>query len=159
MAKKAGLKYFASVPWEKEGFVSNCGRKAKNTETVMIFTKGKARSLRHNAKKEKASPGQEISVVLYGSEPPFVVKFRAWLFNCMNSWLYLQDFRFCNLKLGIDLLEQILQLLTKPGELGLDQFAGSGSFGEACQNSGHPYILIELGEKECVAIKERLNLA
>ena len=46
MAKKAGFEYYAKVPWKKGSFVSNTGRNAKNTEDIMIFSKGKARSLR-----------------------------------------------------------------------------------------------------------------
>jgi len=57
MAKRAGLTYYASVPWKKGNFVSNTGRKAHNTEQVVMFTKGKARYLRPDAKKDKAEPG------------------------------------------------------------------------------------------------------
>ena len=53
MAHKAGLDYYASVPWRKTGFVANTGRKAKNTENIVFFTKGRARDLRPDAKKDK----------------------------------------------------------------------------------------------------------
>lgn len=53
MAKKAGFDYFAVVPWKKGDFVANTGRKSKNTEQVLFFTKGKCRNLRIDAKKEK----------------------------------------------------------------------------------------------------------
>lgn len=53
MARKAGLDYYASVPWKKTGFVANTGRKAKDTENVVFFTKGRARDLRPDAKKDK----------------------------------------------------------------------------------------------------------
>ena len=52
-ARKAGLEYYAKVPWKKGDFVANTGRKSKNTEDILFFSKGKARDLRHNAKKEK----------------------------------------------------------------------------------------------------------
>lgn len=54
MAKKAGFDYFATVPWKKGDFVANTGRKSKNTEQVLFFTKGKCRELRLDAKKNKA---------------------------------------------------------------------------------------------------------
>ncbi len=53
MARKAGLEYYATVPWVKVGFVANTGRKSKNTENVVFFSKGKARELRPNAKEDK----------------------------------------------------------------------------------------------------------
>jgi len=54
MAEQAGLQYFATVPWKKGDFVANTGRKSKNTEQVVLFTKGHARSLKLDAKKNKA---------------------------------------------------------------------------------------------------------
>ena len=53
MAERAGLEYYSTVPWKKGDFVANTGRKAKNTEQVIMFTKGKARSLKLDAKKNK----------------------------------------------------------------------------------------------------------
>ena len=53
MARKAGFEYYGKVPWVKGDFVANTGRKAKNTEDVVFFTKGRARELRPNAQKNK----------------------------------------------------------------------------------------------------------
>lgn len=64
MAEQAGLEYFATVPWKKGEFVANTGRKAKNTEQVVLFTKGKARSMKLDAKKNKAML-EEMTVLLY----------------------------------------------------------------------------------------------
>ena len=50
-AKEAGFVYYSKVPWKKGTFVSNTGRKAKNTQDIMIFSKGKARSMRIDKKK------------------------------------------------------------------------------------------------------------
>lgn len=54
MAEKAGLNYYSTVNWKKGNFVANTGRKAKNTEQIIFFTKGKPRALKIDAKKEKA---------------------------------------------------------------------------------------------------------
>lgn len=54
MAEKAGLKYYSTVNWKKGDFVANTGRKAKNTEQVIFFSKGKPRPLKIDKKKEKA---------------------------------------------------------------------------------------------------------
>lgn len=50
----AGLNYYSTVNWKKGNFVANTGRKAKNTEQIVFFTKGKPRALKIDAKKEKA---------------------------------------------------------------------------------------------------------
>ena len=55
MAEKAGFQYYSKVAWKKGKFVANTGRKAKNTEDVMIFSKGEPRALRPDAKKSKAT--------------------------------------------------------------------------------------------------------
>lgn len=57
LAKEAGLEYYAKVVWKKGNFVANTGRKSKNTEEIAFFTKGKARNLRPDAKKDRAEPG------------------------------------------------------------------------------------------------------
>ena len=49
--------YYSKVTWKKGSFISNTGRKAKNTQDVMIFSKGKARNMRLD-KKKTAATGQ-----------------------------------------------------------------------------------------------------
>jgi adenine-specific DNA-methyltransferase len=44
------------------------------------------------------------------------------------------------------LLSRILQLATKPGELVLDSFAGSGTTGAVAHKMGRRWIMVELGE-------------
>lgn len=50
-AKEAGFIYYSKVAWKKGTFVSNTGRKAKNTQDIMIFSKGKARNMRIDTKR------------------------------------------------------------------------------------------------------------
>lgn len=47
----------------------------------------------------------------------------------------------------VRLLERILALTTKPGDVVLDTFAGSCSTGEACINMGLKYILFEIDKE------------
>ena len=53
MARKAGFEYFARVPWKKGDFIANTGRKSKNTEDILFFSKGKARDLRRDVQRDK----------------------------------------------------------------------------------------------------------
>ena len=54
MAQEAGLEYYAKVPWIKGTFVSKHRQKSQaQREDLMIFSKGKARALRIDAKKSK----------------------------------------------------------------------------------------------------------
>lgn len=58
----------------------------------------------------------------------------------------------------VELLEWILKSYSIEGDLILDNTAGSGSLGLACQNTNRNFILIEKEEKYYNIIKRRLNL-
>ena len=146
MAKKAGLNYYAKVPWIKTGFVSNCGRKSKNTEEVLIFSKGKARELRPDAKKDKTEPG-----VLH-----FMSGANGMLPTAFNFPKPIKMEH--QAEKPLELLISIINYITIPGELILDQFAGSGVTGEAAIQTDRKSILIEIEEEYINKIQNRLNL-
>lgn len=132
MARAAGLEYYAKVPWKKGDFVANTGRKSKNTEDVCFFTKGKARELRPDAKKDKAEPGVEHFMSGAAGMLPTVFDFGID-----------KKAKIHQAEKPVELLQQILRFVTKEDELVLDQFAGSGSLGEAALKSHRDSILIE----------------
>lgn len=148
MAEKAGFKYYAKVPWKKGTFISNCGRKSKNTEDVMIFTKGDARSLRPDAKKDKADPTTKHYMKGAAGMLPTVFDFQKPGKKEITH----------QAEKPSELLEAIINYVTLDGELILDQFAGSGSLGAAAQATGRRSILIELAEEFVAKIRERLKL-
>lgn len=147
MAIKQGFQYYAKVPWVKEGFVANTGRKSTNVEEVMIFSKGKARELRIDAKKNKAEPG--IEHFMSGTNGMLPTAFEV---NPVPK-----NERIHQAEKPVMLLEQIIDFVSKEGEVILDQFAGSGVLGEAALNKGRNSILIEKDEKKFEKIKERLD--
>lgn len=147
MAKKAGLDYYACVPWEYTDAVNNCGRKAKNISNIMIFSKGTARSLKRDEKKIKATGDESWRMSGCAKMLPTVFKYpknkKSLLHQAEKNW---------------ELIADLLDYITLPGELVLDQFAGSGSTGVACEAKGRSYILIELLDKYVQIIKNRLNM-
>ena len=148
MAKKAGFNYYAKVPWKKGDFVSNCGRKSKNTEDVMIFSKGIARALRPDAKKDNAEPSEKHFMSGANGMLPTVFDFSK-----VNKKQMIHQ-----AEKPIELLEAIINYVTLPEEVILDQFAGSGSLGEAAIKTGRKSILIELADEFIDRIKTRLNM-
>lgn len=146
-ARKAGLDYYAKVAWKKGDFVANTGRKSKNTEDVCFFTKGKARNLRPDAKKNKANPETEHYMSGAAGMLPTVFDVDP---------LAKKD-KIHQAEKPVKLLEQILKFVTQEGELVLDQFAGSGVLGEAALNTHRDSILIEKDEKTYENIKRRLD--
>ena len=126
MAEKAGFKYYATVPWTKGTFVANTGRKAKNMEQVVIFTKGEPRRLRPDKQRGGLMRGAAgMLPIAFDYQPKPVKK------------------KLHKAEKPVELLKQIISYVTKPGEYILDQFAGSGNLGIAAKQTGRFAILIE----------------
>ena len=60
---------------------------------------------------------------------------------------------------GLYLIEKIIQHSSKPGELILDCFSGSGTTAVACHNQKRNFVCIEKDKKYFAASVERLNIA
>lgn len=148
MAEAAGFKYYAKVPWKKGDFISNCGRKSKNTEDVMIFSKGEPRALRVDAKKDKADPSVKHFMKGCNGMLPTAFDFAK---PAKKDMLHQAE-------KPVELLEAILDYVTKEDEVVLDQFAGSGVLGEACIKKNRRCILIELADEFVAKIVNRLKL-
>lgn len=133
LAKESGLQYYANVPWIKGSFVSNTGRKSKNSEMVMIFSKGKARSLRLDAKKTKATGVEHFMSGSKGMLPT------AFNFDPVPRKSKIHQSEKPQL-----LIEEIIEYLSLEGELVVDQYAGSGVTGVAALSKKRNCVLIEL---------------
>lgn len=138
MAKQCGLMYYSKVSWKKGSFVSNTGRKAKNSEDVMFFTKGKARSLRTDTKKSMAA-GEKCLM----SGTAFMLP------TMFDVQPVARNKRIHQAEKPVALLEQIIEAISLPGEILLDQYSGSGSLGEAALKGSRLCILIEKC-KDCI---------
>lgn len=146
MAQEAGFEYYAKVPWVKGSFVSNTGRKAKNSEELMIFSKGKARALRLDAKKTKKLG---IECFMSGTNGMLPTDF--------NVQAVSNNKKITKSEKPSQLFELLLDYITKENEIVLDQFAGSGSVGEACIKKNRKSILIEKSKELVDKISSRLS--
>lgn len=148
-AEKAGFKYYAKVPWVKGTFKSNTGRMVKNREDLMIFSKGKARSLKWDKQRdldENGNPTKRMS----GTNGMLPAEFDVQAVPRKEQ--------IAQSEKPSQLFEQLLEYITLENEIVLDQFAGSGSVAEACLQKNRGCILIEKS-RECVEkMKERLQL-
>ena len=169
LAEKSGFKYFAKVPWIKGNFVSNTGRKAKNSEDVMIFSKGEPRELKLDAKKNKAT-AEENGLDVKG-ETSYAVRDKlielgldvAYMKGTNGMLPTAFDYQPKNVKekivsaeKPIPLLEEIVEFISKPYETLLDQFAGSGNLVIACTNLKRNSIAIEKDEGIFEKMKENI---
>ena len=145
-AEKSGLLYYSKVTWKKGNFVSNTGRKAKNTQDVMIFSKGKARNMRFDSKKSSLL---QSNYYMSGT-----VKMLPTMFDIapvpVNKKIHQSE-------LPVSLCEEIIEYVTYENETILDSFAGSGSVGIAALNKNRNCILIEKDNKASRLICERFS--
>ena len=145
-AKEAGFVYYSKVAWKKGTFVSNTGRKAKNTQDIMIFSKGKARNMRIDTKRT-AQKG----------ELTYMSGCKGMLPTMFDVQPVSRKDRIHQSELPVSLCEQILEFLTYEGEVVLDSFAGSGAVGEAALNLKRNCILIEILKENIQKIKKRFE--
>lgn len=147
-ALECGFEYYAKVPWKKGTFVSNTGRKAKNTEDVLIFSKGKARKLR---------PDKQRGLDANGNPTRFMSGAKGMLPTCFDVQAVPKKKQIAQSEKPVELYEQIIEFLTNQDELIVDSFAGSGVCGEAAINTKRKAILIELDHLKVQNIANRLK--
>lgn len=160
MAIKSGFKYFAKVPWVKGTFIANTGRKSKNSEDIMIFSKGEPRSLKLDAKKNieialknnidiKGKTSYEVRDLLLENELEvyYMKGTSGMLPTSFDYQPRSKKEKVMEAEKPVTLLEEIINYISKPYETLLDQFAGSGNFVVACFNTKRNSIAIEKSEE------------
>ncbi|MCI9093678.1 MAG: site-specific DNA-methyltransferase [Coprobacillus sp.] len=156
LARKVGFTYFSKVPWKKGEFKANTGRKATNTEDVLIFSKGKPRSLRLNQKKNlqvardnsldvRNKSSQEVADILMdnGLEVYYMSGTNGMLPTNFDFQPRSRAEKVMEAEKPVELLVEIINYISKPYEVLLDQFGGSGNFGIACLETDRYGIIIE----------------
>lgn len=169
MAKDAGFKYYSKVQWTKGAFVSNTGRKSSNCEDVMIFSNGKPRELRLNQKKNlqiakshgidvKGKNSYEIRDILEENDLP--IHYMSGTSKMLPTAFDYQPAKakekIHSAEKPVELLEDIIHCISKPYELLLDQFGGSGNFAIASLNTNRNVIVIEKDEETYDKMKENI---
>lgn len=156
MAIQSGFKYFAKVPWKKGDFIANTGRKSKNIEDVMIFSKGEPRALKLDTKKNlqlakhlnldlRGKSSYEIRDILleHGSNVCYMKGTSGMLPTCFDYQPRNKSDKIMEAEKPVKLLEDIISYISNPFETILDQFAGSGNLVVACINTKRNCIAIE----------------
>ena len=137
MAKEAGFLYYCSLVWRKaKAGTRNTGRTTKETEQILIFSKGKAKRLSdlHKPYKTKKILPWEIDIRIsktnknHKAEKP------------------------------IELYEYLIENLTEQGDICLDQFGGSCNLIKASVNTNRNGIVFEKDETFIEKAVERFNM-
>lgn len=169
MAKDAGFRYYSKVSWSKGTFVSNTGRKSSNCEDVMIFSNGKPRELRLNQKRNlqiarennldvKGKSSYEVRDILekHGLEIHYMSGTSKMLPTAFDYQPAKAKEKIHSAEKPVELLEDIIHCISKPYELLLDQFGGSGNFAIASLNTNRNVIVIEKDEETYDKMKENI---
>lgn len=170
MAKENGLKYFAKVSWKKGNFVSNTGRKSKNVEDVMIFSNGEPRNLKLDAKKNLAvakennldiqgKSSYEIRDILqeHNLDVHYMKGTNGMLPTVFDYQPKNSKDKVMEAEKPVELIEEIIEYISKPYETLLDQFAGSGNFVIACYNTNRNSIAIEKDDSMFQKMKDNVE--
>lgn len=170
MAEKSGFKYFAKVAWKKGNFISNTGRKSKNTEDVMIFSNGEPRKLKLDAKKNlataqknnlevKGKSSYEVRDILQekGLEVSYMRGTDGMLPTAFDYQPKNSKDKIMESEKPVKLIEEIIEYISKPCEVLLDQFAGSGNFVIACNNKNRNAIAIEKDKAMFEKMKDNIE--
>ena len=170
MAQENGLKYFAKVAWKKGNFVSNTGRKSKNIEDVMIFSNGEPRTLKIDAKKNlavakennldiKGKTSYEIRDMLQekGLDVYYMKGTNGMLPTAFDYQPKNIKDKIMEAEKPVELIEEIIEYISKPYETLLDQFAGSGNFVIACNNKNRNSIAIEKNDAMFEKTKDNIE--
>lgn len=171
-AKNAGLNYYTSVDWKKGDFVANTGRKAKNKEQMVFFTKGESRSLKTDAKKnlktlrdnnlidKNKTIDSRLAVNLI-KEKNLKISFMKGTSKMLpvefNVNKTPKNQTIHQAEKPIDLFTQLIEYITLENEMILDQFAGSGNLGVACLIAKRNAILIEKDKETYENGKENIS--
>lgn len=172
MAKNSGFQYFSKVSWKKGNFVANTGRKAKNKEDIMFFSKGEPRALKLDTKKNKATAiengldvkgldSYQLRDLLEEHDLPVaLMKGTAGMLPTEFDFQPRgKAEKVMEAEKPVELFEAILPFVSLPGERVLDQFAGSGNLGIAAINSGRDVILIEKDKETFEKMKQNIERA
>lgn len=154
MAQKKGLEYYSKVSWIKGSFMANTGRKSKNREDIIFFSKGKARSLKMDKKKSLKTGCDEY---MSGTNGMLPAEFDSELPTNFDYQPATKKERIHQAEKPVALIEEILSYVTLEDEMVLDQFAGSGNLGVACLNMNRNSILIEKNEKIYMTMKNNIE--
>lgn len=157
MAKDSGFLYYAKVSWIKGSQINNTGRKSSNCEDILFLSKGKARELRLDTKKNikelteaninpKGLSSEEIKNILTKNNLP--VHYMSGT-NGMLPTAFVYDppskqERIHQAQKPKELYKAIEKYITKEFENVLDQFAGSCALGEASLEINRNSILFEI---------------
>ena len=160
LAKNSGFLYYAKVSWIKGNQVNNTGRKSSNCEDILFLSKGKARELRLDTKKNiaelekngissKGKSSEEIKQLLVKNN--LDVHYMSGTNGMLpTAFIYeppsKQD-RIHQSQKPKELYKEIEKYITLEFERVIDQFAGSCSIGEASLEMKRNCVMFEINEE------------
>lgn len=132
---------------EKRNFRFKYWQNSKKYRRRYDLFKGKARALR---------PDKQRNLDENGNPTKFMSGAAGMLPTCFDVQPVAKKKQIAQSEKPVELYVQIIEFLTKPNELILDQFAGSGVTGEAAIKTGRKAILVEIDKDKIKNIAKRI---
>ena len=131
------FRYYALLQYYEINKIRNTGRQSKSGGQILILSKGKARSLRPDQKKNYHE-GVANGFFMSGTS--------AMLPIYLSGDVKPKNEQIHKSEKSVNIIKQLISFVTKKGELILDQFAGSGAIAAACFETNRLNISIEKDE-------------
>lgn len=160
--QEIGYWFINDVIWQKKNPTPNFkGTRLNNShETLIWATKSKKSKYTFNYKTAKELNTDTVSVQDFTNGVRKQMG-SVWKFSVCSGNERLKDAdgnKLHSTQKPLELLERILSISSKPGDLILDPFGGTMTTGAAAKKMGRKYIMIEQDAKYCEYGKERLSL-
>jgi len=167
-----GLKFKNWLTWDKrDGFASASKKYVSRQETILFFTKGDRHTFNSNAVRLQY---ESIERIRHARKKGILKNNKRWFPNpkgrlCSDVW-HISSERHKNKIKGktpkllhlttkpLDMIERIIKASSKPGDLILDCFVGSGTTAIAAKKLGRDFICSDNNREYVILAKKRLKL-
>lgn len=150
---------FAVVTGSKEAIFKLIGDFSKNIKDVVVWDKGHGQPAMHDGCINRAT---ELILIMESdaSAGRTLSNYNFKRGEMQDIWRIKRGRNIVGVHgatFPVELAEHIVNNFSKDGDTVLDPFAGSGTTGVACKNTGRNYILIEKEPEYIEIIKQRLG--
>ena len=155
--RDAGLHWRNTVTWV-ETFGVNCRKKFSRTSRPMFYAVKHPRQFTFNVEALTTASARQTKYGDKRASPGGKVLDDVWTIPRVCG-TFRERVKGVPTQLPLALVRRIVLGLTRPGDLVLDPFTGSGTTGVVCAEYGRRFAGIELREQYAVIARERINRA
>ena len=155
--RDAGLHWRSTVIW-RETFGVNCRRKFNRTSRPMFYATKHRQRFTFNVESLTTPSARQTKYGDKRANPAGKVLDDVWTISRVCG-TFLERVAGVPTQLPLALVRRVVLGITRPGDLVLDPFAGSGTTGVVCIEHGRRFQGIELREEYAAIARDRIDKA